>query len=143
MRRAAAALMLVASAPAAAQSLGEAISQERARLSGSCRAETLAGAVSDVVVCARRQASERYRSPLPFEDVSPLADGPVKGEPQSAAAALVPRVPCGPFAGQRQCSKAEALLYGYGGGRDPLSLAIGLVTRAVDPEAELPRPPKR
>lgn len=59
------------------------------------------------------------------------------------AAVLVPSGGCGIFAGQHPCSHAEAAHYGYGQGRDPLSLLARLGTKVADPDAELgpPSPP--
>jgi hypothetical protein len=48
--------------------------------------------------------------------------------------------PCGIFEGQRRCGKRESLDYGYGGGRDPLTVAGKLVTALTDPDAA-PGPP--
>lgn len=60
------------------------------------------------------------------------------GEPGSALAAITPTAPCGMFSGQRRCGKAEAARYGYGGGRDPVTVLTRLGLKLLDPDAELP-----
>ena len=92
---------------------------------------------SDVVVCGR--SPDRYRLPLPAErDTAP--DPHVRGEAASALTAITPAAPCGIFAGERRCGKAEAARYGYGGGRDPVLALVKLGTKLVSPDAELPGP---
>ena len=81
-----------------------------------------------VVVCGR--SGSRYRLPLP-NDTRPVE--PVRA---SGAQTLVPHAPCGIFAGQRRCGKAEAAQYGYGEGRDPITVAgrlLGILPDAVPP----------
>lgn len=131
----------LAADPASAQAVEQAIQQARA-LTGAQSCATDNGEPGDTIVCAARSASDRYRLPLPVDSGTDPVGGPVKGEPMSGAAALVPFAECGPFAGQRSCSKAEARRYGYGGGRDPLSFGAKLLTKLFDPDAELgPVPP--
>ncbi len=98
-----------------------------------CRAEADPG---DVVVCGR--SPDRYRLPLPAErDTAP--DSHTPGEPGSALAAITPAAPCGIFAGERRCGKAEAARYGYGGGRDPVTVLTRLGSKLLHPDAELPK----
>lgn len=85
-----------------------------------------------VVVCGRDNG--RYRLPLPGERET--AVGPVRGEAPSAAAVLAPSGRCGIFAGEHSCSKAEAAQYGYGDGRDPITLLLALGGKLVDPDAD-------
>jgi hypothetical protein len=92
----------------------------------------------EIVVCPRdrQREEERYRLPLPDER-STATVRPFRGE--VARASIDPAGPreCGPFNGQRRCGKAEALLYGYGGGMDPLSAAIKVGTLLLDPDADV------
>jgi hypothetical protein len=94
---------------------------------GSCAAPGAAATGGDVVVCGVRP--DRHRLPLPRQaaagDTAPEASG---------KSAITPNGRCGIFAGERRCSKREALAYGYGGGRDPVSVAVGVVTAIVDPD---------
>lgn len=89
---------------------------------------------NDIVVCASRHD----RTPLPVPDgwIDP------DDEPDDARvtrgtgmAALTPVGACGMFAGERQCSKAEAAHFGYGRGRDPVTFFKKLATKLVDPDA--------
>ena len=122
--------------PAQAQSvdriLAAAAEREAAR---NCSA---AGA-DEVVVCGDRDRGDRYRLPLPT--VRAVGEeGAVAGEvpPPSTQDPFLSG--CGVFRGQRRCSKQEALAYGYGGGRDPVTLVGRLVTVLVDPDAEVGSP---
>lgn len=81
----------------------------------------------EVVVCGSR--ADRHRLPLPRETSS--ADGTREAD---GLAAITPAGRCGIFAGERRCAKREALAHGYGGGRDPLTVAIGAVAAIVDPD---------
>ncbi len=90
---------------------------------------------SDVVVCGR--SPDRYRLPLPAERDT-TQDVRTPGEPGSALAAITPAAPCGIFVGERRCGKAEAARYGYGGGRDPVTVLTRLGSKLLNPDAELP-----
>lgn len=90
--------------------------------------ETDAG--NDVVVCGGTR--DRYRLPLPRQS-DPDTDYGVRGGTGSGVAAITPAGRCGLFAGERRCGKAEAVQYGYGGGRDPVSVLVKLVAA---PDAE-------
>lgn len=147
MRRLAPVLLGVSWAdPASAQVVEQAIARARAMTGAKGCAVDAGTNERDAIVCASRAATDRYRLPLPVDRSTDPVGGPVKGEPMSGAAALVPFAECGPFAGQRSCSKAEAWRYGYGGGRDPLSFGVKLFTKLLDPDADLgpvpPPPPK-
>lgn len=83
----------------------------------------------EIVVCGARL--DRYRLPLPVE--RPSAEWG-RGEAQTGMAALTPAAPCGIFAGQRRCSKKEAAEYGYGQGRDPLTVAVKVAGKLLDPD---------
>lgn len=114
----------------------------RLNLLPAARACRLADETADVVVCARD--TSRHRLPLPVERDIAQRDGPIRGE---APGASLDQRPCGLFAGQRDCGKAEAARYGYGGGRDPLTVGTKLLRKLFDPDAELgeptPVPPPR
>jgi hypothetical protein len=83
----------------------------------------------EIVVCGARQ--DRYRLPLLVERLSAERG---RGETQTGLAALTPAAPCGIFAGQRRCSKKEAAEYGYGQGRDPISVAVKVASKLLDPD---------
>lgn len=86
----------------------------------------------DILVCGQRR--DPYRLPLPVE--SALSSDHVRGEPSSTMAAITPSGPCGIFAGQRRCSKREAAQYGYGNGRDPVTVLTRLAKKIGDPDAD-------
>lgn len=127
---------LLPAPPAGAQSfdriLAAAAEREAAR---SCSA---AGA-GEIVVCGDRDRGDRYRLPLPT-DREVGEQGAVIGEvpPPSVQDPFLSG--CGIFRGQGRCSKREAEAYGYGRGRDPLTLVGRLVTVLVDPDAEIGPP---
>ncbi|MBD8677086.1 hypothetical protein [Sphingomonas sp. CFBP 13720] len=89
-----------------------------------------------ILVCGDRDRGDRYRLPLPVER-DPDEAGAVAGEPARTSVESPYLNGCGVFAGQRRCSKREAAAYGYGGGRDPVTLVGRLVTKLVDPDAEI------
>jgi hypothetical protein len=41
--------------------------------------------------------------------------------------------PCGIFQGERRCGKREAAQYGYGNGRDPITVAAKVIGALTDP----------
>ena len=85
----------------------------------------------EIVVCG--QGRDRYRLPLPRE--RGLVDR-ATGEASTGLAALTPPGACGIFAGERRCSKKEAAEYGYGDGRDPITVVARLARKAIDPDAD-------
>ena len=50
--------------------------------------------------------------------------------------ALKPDGRCGTFQGERRCTKAEALDYGYGGGGDPVSVLTKIVGKITGQEID-------
>ena len=104
---------------------------ERARV--IARRDCLQAEEAELVVCGSRSEQERYRLPLRDEQRS--------GDRFDRRAGDLPRAsletsnaPCGIFEGQRRCSKADAAEFGYGNGRDPLTLARRIFDAAADPE---------
>lgn len=94
----------------------------------------------EILVCGDRDRGERYRLPLPtVREVG--EQGAVAGEVPAASVQDPFLSGCGIFRGQRRCSKREAEAYGYGRGRDPVTLVGRLVTTLVDPDAEIGPPP--
>ena len=89
------------------------------------------GAIGDeIVVCGQRR--DRFRLPLPNEREQP--GDRVSRDIPSGMDALKPATRCGIFAGERRCGKREAAQYGYGEGRDPITLLTKLAKKAIDPE---------
>ncbi|MDR6850132.1 hypothetical protein J2X47_002040 [Sphingomonas sp. BE270] len=86
----------------------------------------------EIVVCGRRR--DQYRLPL-REEPAPDADA-ARGAEASGLSAITPSGRCGIFAGERRCSKREAAAYGYGNGRDPITLLTRLAKKALDPDGE-------
>ncbi len=95
--------------------------------------EPCRGTGDEVVVCGGRD--DRYRLPLRRER-EPANPTHAAGEGASTMAALTPTGRCGLFAGERHCSKVEAADYGYGRGRDPVTLARTLAGKLLSPESE-------
>lgn len=85
---------------------------------------------SDVVVCGSRAGANRYRLPLPVERPR---DEHVAGDLPSTTAAFVPNAPCGTFTGERRCGKAEAREFGYGDGRDPITVGVKVADKLLHP----------
>ncbi|WP_294318825.1 hypothetical protein [uncultured Sphingomonas sp.] len=99
-----------------------------------------AGSADEIVVCGDRDQGERYRLPLPtVREVG--EQGAVIGEVPAPSTENPFLSGCGMFRGQRRCSKREAEAYGYGRGRDPVTLVGRLVTGLVDPDTDLGPPP--
>ncbi|MFD1034826.1 hypothetical protein ACFQ15_09200 [Sphingomonas hankookensis] len=126
---------LLLTVPAQAQSfdriLAAAAEREAAR---SC-----SEGADEIVVCGDRDRGDRFRLPLPtVREVG--EQGAVVGEVPPPSVENPFLSGCGMFRGQRRCSKREAEGYGYGRGRDPLTLVGRLVTVLVDPDAEIGPP---
>jgi hypothetical protein len=85
----------------------------------------------EIVVCGRRGEDDRYRIPEALRDEG--GSGQVSGDGRALLDAQ-PFAPCGIFAGQRQCSKAEAAEFGYGRGRDPITVVGKIIAEIADPE---------
>ena len=133
------ALIALIAAPSPAQVTAEdALAKAHAMTSAISCTPRLSG---EIVVCPRdrKREEERYRLPLPDER-EPAASGPVRGEVARASADPTAPRDCGIFKGQRRCRKEEALLYGYGGGQDPLSAAIKAGTLLLDSDADVAAP---
>jgi hypothetical protein len=101
----------------------------------------------EIVVCGRG-GDDRYRLP-PIASGDPFEHGRrLPGDVPRPSAGPLSYAPCGIFEGQRRCGKQESLDYGYGGGRDPLTVASRLITALTDPDGRpgpppLPKAPRR
>lgn len=86
------------------------------------------GSNSEIVVCGKR--SDRFRIPKEFREQPPSS------APERSRLALSGDdfAPCGIFQGERRCGKREAAEYGYGQGRDPITLAIKVIGALTDPD---------
>lgn len=92
------------------------------------------GGADDIVVCGGRR--DRFRLPLPIDRAAP-SDGRVRGEAANPVAAITPTGSCGLFTGQRACGEAEAARYGYGAGRDPITVLTKLGKRLLDADGDI------
>jgi hypothetical protein len=90
------------------------------------------GPEGEIVVCGRRQDDESYRLPPSFRDRRQPGDR-VSGLP-SASLDTGAHAECGIFQHQRRCNKADAAEFGYGNGRDPISVIAKIVSEAAQPE---------
>lgn len=90
----------------------------------------------EVIVCGDRDRGDRYRLPLPSVR-HPAEAGAVAGEVPPPSIENPFLSGCGIFRGQRRCARREAEAYGYGGGRDLVTVLGRLITKAVDPDAEI------
>lgn len=89
----------------------------------------------EIVVCAEREPGRsRYRIPQGVEAPPPNAVSRrvIAGSVISHGTQVSADAPCGPFQGQRTCSTAEAALYGYENGRDPITFIISIIHKATD-----------
>lgn len=90
----------------------------------------------DIVVCARRpEGRSPYRIPEGLAEEPGARSRLVAGEAPRASAEPVSSAGCGIFEGQRRCNKREAALYGYGGGRDPVTFVLRVLGQAPDDDA--------
>lgn len=87
----------------------------------------------EIVVCGRR-SSDAYRVPPSADGGSPGDLRGRAGEVPSASPDRLASGPCGIFAGERRCSKAEAKLYGYDGDKNPISVLIDVGKALIDPD---------
>lgn len=94
----------------------------------------------EIIVCGRRGEADRYRLPETGEVAASSRYRRVPGEVPRASSETPSFAPCGIFEGQRRCGKRESRDYGYGGGRDPLTVASRLFTAFTDPDGG-PGPP--
>lgn len=99
------------------------------------------GEPDEVVICGSRP--DRFRLPLPNERESSGLTVRSPGDALAGMAALTAPGRCGMFEGERRCSKAEAAQYGYGRGRDPITLLLKLGTALLDPDAEVGEPSEK
>jgi hypothetical protein len=96
---------------------------------------------NEIVICGRRDGQDRYRLPRSGEREPFAAGRRIPGEAPRPSAEPLGFAPCGIFEGQRRCGKSEMLEYGYGGGRDPLTVASKLITALTDPDDSAGPPP--
>lgn len=128
---------LLPALPAQAQSFDRILAAAAERAAAR---DCSAGEAGEIMVCGDRDRGERFRLPLPTaREVG--EQGAVAGEVPAPSTQDPFLSGCGMFRGQRRCSRREAEAYGYGRGRDPVTLVGRLVTAVVDPDAELSPPP--
>lgn len=89
-------------------------------------------ASDEIIVCARRGDDDRYRIPKEFRNQEE-AGRRIAG-PGSASLDTEPFAPCGIFEGQRKCNKADAAEFGYGNGRDLITVVGKVIAAIADPE---------
>ena len=87
----------------------------------------------EIVVCGRR-TSDAYRVPPSADGGSPGDPRGRAGEVPSASPDRLASGPCGIFAGERRCGKAEAKLYGYDGDKNPSGVPVGAGKALIDPD---------
>ena len=125
-------LQAAISSPAAGQSAEEMIERAKSVAPvGRCRHS---GSTDELVVCGNRAESDRYRLPLPAERPSISRYDRAGGDMPRASTEAASPLRCGIFEGERRCAKAEAAEFGYGNGRDPLTVAGKLLETLRDPE---------
>lgn len=128
---AAALLGMIASPPARADVTAEQALAKTRRLTARPACGT-ADARDEIVVCGSRAGLYR----IPADDAGGQV-GDMRGRAGEVPGASPERLaggPCGIFAGERRCGKAEAKLYGYGGGKDPISVLVGAGKALFDPK---------
>lgn len=136
-------LCLLVAMPSAAfaETAEQALARTRAMLADPCERPGSGEPKSDeIVVCARKSQGEAYRVP-PEENGEIFNSRARRGEVPNASADRLNAKGCGIFEGERRCGRKEMQLYGYFGGRDPLSVLTKLVTVMADPDADVAPPP--
>lgn len=130
-------LLLAMPSPGIAETAEQALARTRAMLADPCKQ----AGTDEIVICGSRSPGDVYRLPLAEDDAASLDAPARRGEVPNASADRLNGNGCGIFEGQRRCSKAEMLRYGYGGGLDPLSMLLKLGTILADPDADVAPPP--
>lgn len=130
-------LLLLTPSSAAADTVERALARTRALVADPCKQ----AGPEDIVICGSKSQGDAYRLPLEEEGAS-LDTRARRGEVPNASADRLNAKGCGIFEGYRRCSKAEMRLHGYGGGLDPLSALVKLVTILADPDADVAPPPR-
>ncbi len=87
----------------------------------------------EIVICGARD-HDRYRLPIRDERSEISLYDRANGDVPRASLDADNSAPCGIFQGDRSCSKAEAGLFGYGRGRDPLTLGTRIADQLADPD---------
>lgn len=85
----------------------------------------------EIVVCGRKKWN--YRLPLPEERISGRDRS--GGEAMTGPDALRSAGRCGIFEGERRCNRQEAAQYGYGNGRDPITVLSRIAGKIFNPDA--------
>lgn len=128
-------LVLALPSPVLAETAEQALARTRALLADPCKQAR----GDEIVICGSRSPGDAYR--LPLQEDADLDSRARRGEVPNASADRLNGNGCGIFEGQRRCSKAEMLRYGYGGGLDPISFLLKLGTILADPDADVAPPP--
>jgi hypothetical protein len=87
----------------------------------------------EIVICGSRRDPDRYRLPIRNERTVESRYERVRGDIARATLDAAP-ARCGIFQGERPCGKSEAADYGYGRGRDPLTVGAKIVEQLTDPD---------
>jgi hypothetical protein len=87
----------------------------------------------EIVICGARDP-DRYRLPIRDERSETSLYDRANGDAPRASLDPPSSAACGIFQGDRRCSKAEAALFGYGRGRDPLTLGARIIDQLGDPD---------
>ena len=109
------------------------VTQTRSPAKSSIIVQRCSGITTDdeIVVCGTKRQS--YRMPLPNE--RELTHDRPRGEALTGTDVLRPAGRCGIFEGEKRCNKQEATDYGYGSGRDPITVLSRVVQKMVDADA--------
>ena len=90
---------------------------------------------AEIIVCAEKSPKRsRYRIPseLVEKQETTFSRRDVAGVTMSLGQEVSAVAPCGLFVGQRSCSEAEAKLYGYEKGRDPVTFVYKILKDATE-----------